>query len=201
MKTKSQYILNIVSLVLTLFFPYKIFSQNFSLISDKTFGTIGSEKEPLILKYNNNIIVAGTSGYIGINGDKTDIGCASSDVWMLMLDQNMNIIWNKTIGGLDQDEIHGLVVDLNNSIVFSGETRSDSSCEISTLTRGFSDFWHCMLDSNGNKILDSRYGSSSLETGGKLIRSSNGDYLIFGGSNGGISGDKTTLGMVIKIFG
>ncbi len=189
-----------VSLFLILFLPIKIFSQNFILISDKTFGTIGSEGEPLILKYNNNIIIAGTSGYIGINGDKTDIGCSSSDVWMLMLDQNMNIIWDKAIGGLDQDEIHGLSVGLNNSIVISGETRSDSSCEISTFIRGGSDLWTCIIDSTGNKLLDNRYGSSSNETGGKLIRSNNGDYLIFGGSSGGISGDKTTPGYGNKDF-
>ncbi len=190
----------IVTLFLVLFFPIKVSSQNFILIGDRSFGTIGGEKEPLILKYNSNIIVAGNSYYTGINGDKTEISCSQGDVWILMVDVNFNIIWDKTIGGLDQDEIHGLAVSSNNSIVFSGETRSDSSCEISTSTRGNSDLWTCILDSTGNKLLDTRHGSTSLETGGKLVRSNGGDYLIFGGSNGGISGDKTTAGYGNKDF-
>jgi hypothetical protein len=185
-------------LMIGMLLPFCNYGQNYTLIGDRSFGTISSETTPIISKLDNKIIVAGTSSYTGINGDKTDASCSSNpsdaDVWMLMLDQNLNIIWNKAIGGLDQDEIHGLVVGLNNSITLSGRLKSDSSCDISTFTRGNYDLWFCMLDSNGYKLLDSRYGSSSLEEGGKLVRNSDGDYLIFGGSNGGISGDKTTPG-------
>jgi hypothetical protein len=188
-KNTNEYLLIFFSILI---FPFGSFCQNYSLIGDRSFGTIGTEGEPLILKYNNNIIVAGRSNYTGINGDKSGVGCFSEDVWMLKLDQNMNIIWDKTYGGLAQDEIHGITLSSNNSIVFSGETSSDSTCDISTQMRGARDFWYFMLDSNGTKLLDRRYGSNNVESGGKLTRSSSGDYLIFGGSDGGISGDKST---------
>ncbi|MBK9638286.1 MAG: T9SS type A sorting domain-containing protein [Bacteroidetes bacterium] len=191
-------IVYIVTLVVILFFPLKVFSQNFSFIGDRSFGTIGGEQEPLILNYNNNIIIAGHTSYTGIDGDKTEMSCATLpsdfDVWMLMVDYNFNIIWDKTIGGLSRDEIHGLVIDKNKAIVFSGETQSDSSCNISTLTRGNSDLWFCMIDSSGNKIIDKRYGSNGADFAGKSTRCSNNDFLIFGGSSGGISGDKSTPG-------
>ena len=183
-------------LLIFLFLPFTLLCQNFTLIGDHSFGTIGLESDPIIFRYNGKIIIVGNSSYTGIDGDKTEMSCSPNptdfDVWMLMVDNNFNVFWNKTIGGLNRDEIHGLETNKNGVIVFSGETLSDSSCDISTFTQGNYDFWLCFLDSNGNKLLDSRYGSNSIEYGGKLVRSSNGDYLIFGGSSGGISGDKTT---------
>ncbi len=178
--------------------PFSVVSQNYTLIGDRAFGTIGGETDPIIFRYNEKILIAGNSSYTGINGDKTELSCSTTppevDVWMLMVDDGLQIIWDKTIGGLEYDEIHGLEYGTNNSIAFSGETFSDSSCDISTTTRGGYDYWFCMLDSNGNKLLDNRYGSTNGERGGKLIRSSTKEYLVFGGSSGGISGDKTTPG-------
>lgn len=188
-----------VSLFLVLFFPIKVISQNFTLIGDKAFGTLGGEQDPIILKYNNNLIIAGTTSFTGINGDKTEVSCATipfeTDVWILMIDVNSNILWNKTIGGLNTDKLYGLELGSDKNIVFTGVTNSDSSCDISTLTRGSSDFWLCSLDSNGNKIFDNRYGSNSAEFGGRLLSCENKDYLLLGASSGGISGDKTTVGL------
>ncbi len=187
-----------IILMILLILPFSVVSQNYTLIGDRSYGTIGEEEEPLLLKFNNKIIIGGHSSFNGINGDKTEAACSplssQFDIWMLLIDDNFNIVWDKTIGGLGRDEIHGITLGKNNSIVFSGETGSDTSCDISRTTRGGSDLLYFILDSNGNKLLDNRYGSNNNEMGGKLIRCLNNDYLIFGGSGGGISGDKTTPG-------
>ncbi|MBK9317931.1 MAG: hypothetical protein IPM91_03200 [Bacteroidetes bacterium] len=187
---------NLVFLIL--FLPNIIIGQNYTLIGDRAFGTLGGETYPLLSKVNNRIIIGGNTPYTGINGDRTEISCSTNpsdfDVWILMLDESLNIAWDKTIGGLMRDEIHGLEFISIDTIVLTGETFSDSSCDIRAISRGGSDLWFTMLDSSGNKLLVNRYGSSNGDKGGRLVRSSNKDYLIFGGSGGGISGDKTTPG-------
>ena len=200
---KTKYISVKVIILKIMFFvflivPICVFSQNYTLVGDRSFGTIGGEGDAIVFSYQGRILIAGYSSYTGINGDKTEASCSTlpieSDVWMLFVDENFNIIWDKTLGGLGRDEIHDISLGLNNSIVLTGETLSDSSCEISTDTRGVTDIWLIMVDSNGNKLHDARYGSSLSDFGGKLIRDQNSDFLIFGSSLGGISGDKTTAG-------
>ncbi len=184
--------------LLILLLPLLLSAQNYTLIGDKAFGTSGGDKFPVIIRLKNHLIIAGDCNYTGINGDKTSMGCPSNpsnyDSWILMTDQNLNKIWDQTLGGTKRDEVHGIASGINNTLIITGETNSDSSCNISTHTRGYPDFIWYMLDSSGNKLMENRYGSNNIEVGGKTLRCRNKDYLIFGGSTGGVSGDKTTPG-------
>lgn len=185
--------LNIIFLILL---GQSVIAQNYTFLGDRSFGTISGETYPYLSSFGNKLVIGGVSVYSGINGDKNDSSCSylpnSEDFWILMIDENLNILWDKSLGGNEREQVCGIDYVNANLIAVSGVTYSDTSCDVSELTRGARDYWLCLLDSNGNKLLDKRFGSSGIDELSKVHVRRNGGYLLTGTSGGGADGDKST---------
>lgn len=192
-------ICNLFFFTCSFFFAY---AQNGIIYNDKTFGTNTAEGKVRILKYNNHLVLAGSSGEIGMNGDKTDSTCylnslgQRGDNWVLAFDSAFTIIWNYSLGGTYEEvEVNSLFRSSEGRIIFSTRSSSDSSCEKSEDSRGGYDYWICALDSNGNKVWDKTWGCSSAENGTKVAQLPSGNFISSGTAGTGIlNGDKSALG-------
>jgi len=173
-------------------------AQTFILYGDKTYGGDQHEMDPEIIQMGGNQFIIAGSSETDLNGDKTDAKCDSGsaqpygDVWVLRSDTAFNILWNKSMGGTKSETLPRLLKGSGNKILFSGISDSDSSCEKSDSSRGTSsDYWICMVDSNGNKVWDRTYGGTDGESCPQVIQLPSGDYILAGASESPVGGDKT----------
>lgn len=134
-----------------------------------------------ICKTTDGKYILGGTTYTGIR----------PDFWVIKTDANGNFLWSKRYGGTDADALTCLVSTNDGGYVLGGETHSDSSGDVSQISRGGRDFWIIKLDSLGNKQWDKRFGGSGDDYMFCMKVIKDGGYILGGYSKSGISGDKT----------
>lgn len=172
-------------------------AQNFTLYKQKIFGGNMADVDMKILKYNNNIVIAGRSMSLTPSGNKTSTNCLipatvlnKSDVWMVMLDTAFNIIWDKSFGGSATEfGLGSLIKTSDNQIMFACVSLSDSSCQKSENCKTSpildEDIWICKVDSMGNVTADKTFGAPLNESGASLLELSDGNFVFMASNTAG----------------
>ncbi|MEK6481882.1 T9SS type A sorting domain-containing protein [Catalinimonas sp. 4WD22] len=99
---------------------------------------------------DGGFILAGHSG--SADGDKTEPSVGANDYWLIKIDAEGNILWDKTIGGTDHDEPHHITMTQDGGLIISGSSNSDASGDKSEDSRGGSDFWIVKLEGNRSPL-------------------------------------------------
>lgn len=83
-------------------------NENGDLIRQISIGGNGTELVNSIYKdsYGHYILVMTSNS--GISGDKSESSRGGTDTWIVGLDENWNIVWQKTIGGSGNEEPRGI---------------------------------------------------------------------------------------------
>jgi len=145
------------------FWILKLDSQG-DLLWDRTYGG-NKNDEP------SSLIQTRDGGYAVI-GETQSEGVGKADFWLLKLDNQGNLLWEKTFGGNKSDEPSSLIQTRDGSLVIAGETRSYGA--------GGSDLWLLKLDSHGNMIWDWTYGGNKEDSASSLIQTTDGGYAVAG---------------------
>lgn len=163
-----------------------------SIVNQKTYG--GNENEFLcrgLKNADNSFIIGGNSGS-GISGDKTDTNRGIwDDFWIMKLNSDLSIRWQKTIGGNNNDDLYNMVPCQDGGFLLIGTSASPISGDKTVAGFGDNDFWTVKIDSTGNILWQNVYGGSGSDAPSSVIRLKNGKYLIGGSSASDISGVKT----------
>ncbi|MBL0071316.1 MAG: T9SS C-terminal target domain-containing protein [Bacteroidetes bacterium] len=139
--------------------------------------------------FDGGYICGGTSES-DISGDKLENSRGIDDFWVIKLDMNGSLQWQKTIGGNDYDLLHSLRQTVDGGYICGGESISNSSGEKSENSQGGYDYWVVKLDTAGNIQWQNTIGGDGFD-GLQSIKSTNGGGFICGGmSSSNISGDK-----------
>ena len=92
--------------------------------------------------------------------------------YALCENKSENIIWDKTFGGSQNDE------------VFSGIKTADGSCAVCGYTEskgaGGYDAWIAKLDENGEMVWDKTFGGSDEDVARCIIQAEDGGYVLAG---------------------
>ena len=116
------------------------------------------------------ILQTNEGGYIVI-GEKYNIDLGNSDLWLLKINSQGEISWEKTLGSTGDDRGYDIKNNRSGGYLLLGSTNSFGN--------GGSDIWLINTDSYGNEIWSKTYGSSNNEYGRSIIDASDGGYLIF----------------------
>ncbi len=137
----------------------------------------------MIATADGGFLVGGFS-YSGISGDKTEANRGDKDVWILRLNAQGLLLWDKTYGALFQDELFSMIEKPGGTGFYLGcHSNSNAANEKTDNSRGGQDFWLIETDALGNKLWDATIGGSNYEQIHDIKWSPDGNILISGGTN------------------
>jgi len=131
---------------------------------DKTFG--GSD-------YDEGSFISQTSddGFI-ITGSTQSYGAGRSDLWLLKLTSEGDIVWEKTFGGADHDGGAAAVETSDGGFIIVGRTQSFGN--------GGRDIWLIKTDPEGNEEWSKTYGGNGIDEGFYVTETGIGNFIITG---------------------
>ncbi len=179
-------------LLLTGLFLSQAAAQIGSISSQYCKGSTSSDIAVKQAKLNNGNKILITQSNSPASGDKTENSRGDYDFWVICLDQNDQIVWEKTIGGTNIDLPSDLLISSDQNIYIGGTTKSPTSFEQTNSLYGSWDAWLIKMNSSGNILWDKNYGGTALDGFSDLIELPSGNIMAFGSSASSNSGNKTS---------
>lgn len=171
------------------FWLIKIDDQGNEIWQNSYGGTGNDYLSDFIELSDGTILITGSSNS-SVSGDKTSASKGLLDYWIIKIDANGNVLWDKTYGGTKNDFAESIAIDNNSNIFISGSSVSPMSGDKTEDTYGSYDFWILKLDNDGNLLWDKTLGGDEGETNSTIIVAENELYLL-GSSLSNVSGTKT----------
>lgn len=178
----------LLALLLSIF---TIHSQDPNIQWQKTIGGSGTDYLRKMIETTDGGVFVGGYSDSGISGEKTENSRGILDYWILKIDTNGDILWQKTYGGSADDYLFSIQQTTDGGFIIGGSSSSDISGDKTENSRGNYDYWILKLDSNGNIEWQKTYGGDSLDDLNSIVETSDGGYLLSGNSESSISGDRT----------
>jgi hypothetical protein len=101
----------------------------------------------------------------------------SYDYWVIKLDVQGNLLWEKSFGGSEVDQSRAIVKTADNSYIIAGNSfSSDGDIDINL---GSSDFWLIKINDSGELLWSKNYGGSNFDYATAINKTSNG-FIISG---------------------
>lgn len=138
---------------------------------------------------NGYIIGAGSDS--NISGDKTEDSRGGNDYWIIKLDEGGNIEWQKTYGGAQPEFETRVLPTADGGYIVGGYSDSGISGDKTEPSKGQRDFWVLKLNSVGDIVWQKSIGGTTVDRMQEILIANDGNYILAGYSNSGISGDKT----------
>jgi hypothetical protein len=137
-----------------------------NLLWDKTYGGTQSDKA---------YAIAETAGEYVIAGDTRSKGEGDNDAWIIKVDSNGNLLWDKTVGGEGFDMPTCIAVSNSGGYLVGGFTFSFGN--------GERDFWLFKIDDSGNVPWSSTVGRSAFEEAYAVLEVAENEFVMAGWTN------------------
>jgi len=111
------------------------------------------------------------SGYI-VAGLTESFGAGHFDNWVIKLDSDGNITWQKTYGGSEGEFYAYIKQTTDEGYIMTSTTESFGA--------GYFDFWIITLDNSGNVSWEKTYGGSDSDSPWSIQQTLNGGYIVSG---------------------
>lgn len=155
----------------------------------------------------SSIIQTSDGGYIVAGYSNSDDGDITthhgstdySDYWIVKLDGNGNIEWQKSLGGTGTDGAADIRQTTDGGYIVAGYTNSNDG-DVSGYHIGEgtpTDYWIVKLNSNGDIEWQKCLGGTATDGASSIEQTSDGGYIIAGGSysnDGDVSGHHGAFG-------
>ena len=133
-----------------------------NMLWNKTYGGTGNDGGNCIVPTSDGgyALFAPTSSY-GVGG--------SQDAWLIKIDANGNMIWNKTYGGVGSEFCLYLLQTSDGGFAFCGSENSFGA--------GGTDVWLVKTDATGNMQWQKTWGGPNNEDAYQMIQTSEGGFI------------------------
>ncbi|MFH2095218.1 MAG: hypothetical protein ABIJ16_05920, partial [Bacteroidota bacterium] len=111
------------------------------------------------------------------------------DFWIVKLDIDGNIQWQKCLGGTNWDFLHSMIYTPDGGYALAGSSESNDGDV--TGNHGFTDFWVIKLDSLSNIQWQKCFGGTNSDCAWSIINTNDGGYAMTGST---ISNDGDVTG-------
>ena len=165
----------------------------------KSFGGSASDLlQTIKTTHDGGFILAGTSNSPKGLQKKTEC-YGGNDFWVIKLDANGGEMWQKTFGGLGQDDLQSVVLAQDGGYLLAGSSNSSippakggkpTTGHKKENSRGNLDYWLIRIDADGNELWQKTYGGHYRDELRSVEITKDGGYIIAGYSNSPASGNK-----------
>ena len=170
-----------------------------SKIWEKNFGGSQADEAFSIVKTSNNqFLIAGNSRSSDVN---VSVTMGSSDIWLIKIDSDGNLLWEKSFGGSSFEIAKKIIKNNNQEYYIVGSSRSS---DIGVLTnQGNKDVWIISVNENGTINWQKSMGGTELDEANSVIETNKNEIIVAGETwsfNGDISENKGfSDALIIKI--
>jgi len=123
-----------------------------------------------LINTDMNIIQTNDGGYVVAGCSANSRG--SSDFWIIKMDNQGNIVWDKTLGGERYDEEISIIQTNDGGYAVAGSIRGNRTV--------WEDLWIIKLDSQGKTLWDKTFGGPHYERAHSIIQTNDGGYAVAG---------------------
>jgi len=138
-----------------------------------------------------SVYAADVFGSGDVTGPLHGSGLGDGDAWVIKLDSDGNLIWNKLLGGSGYESSSSVQQTSDGGYTMLGNSNSSQNADVTAISHGVQDIWLVKLNATGTKLWDNLLGGSAAEITGNLIKTSDGGYALSGTSYSSQSGDVT----------
>ena len=138
------------------------------------------------LDEGNTILPLSTGGYLvagtthSNNGDVAG-NHGGNDYWILKLNSDGNLVWQRTFGGSSYDVAHAVAETTDDKYIIQGWTKSTDGDVLEN--HGSDDFWILKLDTNGDLLWQKSLGGMFNEEGHYIQQLPDGGFIAGGYTN------------------
>ncbi len=159
------------------FWVVKISSTG-DLVWERSLGGSGIEISYDIAKTTDNGYVI--TGNTFSNDADVSKNNGESDVWLIKLADNGNLLWEKTFGGTQFDAAQGVYTSMDGGFLIVGNSKSSDLDADANM--GENDLWIIKTDDNGVLIWQQTFGGNDLDYGFDVIENKDKSVLVVGES-------------------
>ncbi|WP_216823617.1 DUF7619 domain-containing protein [Niastella vici] len=159
-----------------------------NIIWQKCYGGTSDETGTYIEKTSDGYILLGEAK--SNDGDVSGVHQGSRDIWVVKLDKNGNIQWQKCLGGSGVEFPTALKQTPDSGFIITGTTKSNDG-DVQGLHGTVEDIWVVKIDRTGNIEWQKCLGGTNYEYANDINISLNGGYIVVGltaSTNGDVTG-------------
>ena len=165
----------------------------------KTIGGSGQDEVTCMVRTRDGGFVVGGTSSSDKSGEKTEDGFGGLDYWVMKLDKNGKIVWQKTFGGQYNDELRSIAATDDGGFLLGG---SSNSSPLNNATAGAfggtktsnclgeHDYWIIKIDIDGNEQWQKTIGGKGDDELYVVHTTADGNYVLGGNSNSESGEDK-----------
>jgi hypothetical protein len=171
------------------------FNATGTIIWNKLLGGTGDESASSIQQTTDGGYIVAGSSTSSANGDVTGVnhGTSFQDYWIVKLDANGNILWNKLLGGTGSEDASSIQQTTDGGYIVAGTSFSSANGDVTATNHGlpWPDIWIVKLDANGNILWNKLLGGNYDEYALSIQQTTDGGYIVAGTSSSSANGDVT----------
>lgn len=138
-------------------------------------GSFNESSSNIIVTSDNGYLI---SGYTSSNDFDFTLNNGNSDSFLMKLDQNGNILWQKTYGGSNFDNAMNVLETNDGGYILGGTSNSIDGDVL--LNNGDNDFWLLKINNLGTILWQRNFGGNGYDSLNNLIKTSDGGYIMTG---------------------
>jgi hypothetical protein len=182
------------NLLAAIIFTLQLQAQTPSIVWENNYGGSSDDfGKSICMTIDGGLIIAGNTNSIDGNVSGNHGG---SDCWLIKLDMNNNIEWQKCYGGSEDESAMSVIQTSDSGFVFTGV--SHSSDGDLTHNNGGADIWIVKLNQSGEIVWQKSFGGPLSDIGWHVIESITGDFIVAGQLENPVNFNDTKS-LIIKI--
>lgn len=115
-----------------------------------------------------------------ISGDKSETNLGQGDYWVVKINKEGVIEWQRTLGGDRDDNLFALIQTKDKGFIVGGSSNSSATDTKSKTSKNGSDFWILKLDEIGNVQWQETYDYGKYDVLSSIVENPDGTFLIGG---------------------
>ncbi len=159
---------------------------------DRTYGGTMTEGNAALAPAADGGFLLGGTSRSGLDGNKETDSFGWSDFWVLRLNDNGDILWQRSFGGADFDNLRSITPTGDGGYLLAGESTSWPGGNKTSANFGSYDYWIVRIDSAGNPLWDASFGGGGYDELSTTRKLTDGGFILGGTSYSAADANKTS---------